>query len=48
MGAGEMGRKINHDRASPKNPVNDLDFDTVDGQNPAPARMMIIPLFIGL
>jgi len=22
-------------------------FDTVDGQNPAPPRMMIIPLFIG-
>ena len=23
-------------------------LDTVDGQNPAPPRMMIIPLFIGL
>ena len=22
-------------------------LDTVDGQNPAPPRMMIIPLFIG-
>ena len=27
--------------------VGVLDDDTVDGQNPAPPRMMIIPLFIG-
>jgi len=25
----------------------DIEDDTVDGQNPAPPKMMIIPLFIG-
>jgi len=25
----------------------DIDIDTVDGRNPAPPRMMIIPLFTG-
>ena len=35
--------------SSPMDPLTNVEnhVGTVDGQNPAPARMMIIPLFLG-
>ena len=39
--------RIHHGCFGPRNELSLATLDTVDGQNPAPPRMMIIPLFIG-
>ena len=51
-GGGDAEKKVTHLKVAPSPAVEHTEsmdvlyFQSVDGQNPAPPRMMIIPLFI--